>query len=229
MTEATRETLMSHESIEWTTPPDLYRAICRSLIGKDSCDIDLACTPENKLAPEGMYACQGVRDAYAMPQSTKEEKLARRKAIIHWQKVNAHDALYAIQRFKEPKTFWLNPPYGYELPIFAKLAQDIANIHYPSFDGEDPEPVGHTVLMLVPARIDTKWYCEHVYPCETCFLKGRVKFGGVANSAPFPSMVCRIHDFRGLDEYNWLEMRDGKLSEIEVPSPKATFMRGIKE
>ena len=63
MTESTRETMMSHESIEWTTPPELYRAICRRLIGKDSCDIDLACTPENKLAPEGWYAFEHVKAA----------------------------------------------------------------------------------------------------------------------------------------------------------------------
>tara|TARA_Y100000034_G_C6869777_1_gene396893 strand:+ start:1057 stop:1557 length:501 start_codon:yes stop_codon:yes gene_type:complete len=47
------------------------------------------------------------------------------------------------------------------------------------------------VVMLVPARTDTKWFHEHVMPnaTEVLFVKGRLKFSGSKNSAPFPSMV----------------------------------------
>ena len=47
-------------------------------------------------------------------------------------------------------------------------------------------------VMLVPARTDTGWFHEYIYnkkDVEVRFLKGRLKFGGSKNSAPFPSMV----------------------------------------
>lgn len=44
--------------------------------------------------------------------------------------------------------------------------------------------------MLIPARTDTKAFHEWIYhKAEIRFLKGRLKFGGSKNSAPFPSMV----------------------------------------
>jgi hypothetical protein len=47
-----------------------------------------------------------------------------------------------------------------------------------------------TIVMLLPARTDTKWFHNYIYDkAEIRFLKGRLKFGGSKNSAPFPSMV----------------------------------------
>ena len=49
---------------------------------------------------------------------------------------------------------------------------------------------GCTVVMLLPARTDTKWFHEYIYGrAEVRFVRGRLKFGGSKNSAPFPSMV----------------------------------------
>ena len=48
------------------------------------------------------------------------------------------------------------------------------------------------VVMLIPARTDTKWFHEYIYDkpnVEIRFLKGRLKFVGAEHSAPFPSMV----------------------------------------
>ena len=49
----------------------------------------------------------------------------------------------------------------------------------------------HTIVFLVPARTDTKWFHEHVLgrKAEIRFIKGRLKFGDRKNSAPFPSIV----------------------------------------
>ena len=46
-------------------------------------------------------------------------------------------------------------------------------------------------MFLIPARTDTKWFHEIVLPHaqEIRFLRGRLKFGGMKNSAPFPSML----------------------------------------
>jgi site-specific DNA-methyltransferase (adenine-specific) len=48
------------------------------------------------------------------------------------------------------------------------------------------------VVMLLPARTDTRWFHEYIYKkpnVEIRFIKGRLKFGDSKNSAPFPSMV----------------------------------------
>lgn len=49
---------------------------------------------------------------------------------------------------------------------------------------------GGVVVLLIPARTDTIYFHEYIYnKAEIRFLKGRLKFGGSKNSAPFPSMV----------------------------------------
>ena len=69
---------------------------------------------------------------------------------------------------------WCNPPYGREV---GKWVEKCANC-----DG--------MAVMLLPARTDTRWFHEFIYnKAEVRFIKGRLKFGGSKNSAPFPSMV----------------------------------------
>lgn len=47
-----------------------------------------------------------------------------------------------------------------------------------------------TVVLLIPSRTDTKYFHNFIYNrAEIRFIKGRLKFGGHSNSAPFPSMV----------------------------------------
>jgi site-specific DNA-methyltransferase (adenine-specific) len=68
---------------------------------------------------------------------------------------------------------WLNPPYGKTMKLWtAKAAAENAK--------------GATVVLLLPARTDTKWFHEDCYKHELRFIKGRLKFGGSINSAPFP-------------------------------------------
>lgn len=75
------------------------------------------------------------------------------------------------------KMNWMNPPYGREIGKWVEKAHRIAQ------DG------GVTVALL-PARTDTKWYHDYIYgKHEIRFIKGRLKFGGSKNSAPFPSMI----------------------------------------
>lgn len=75
-------------------------------------------------------------------------------------------------------TCWCNPPYGREIGKWVQKA-------YASCKEE-----GSTIVMLLPARTDTRWFHEYIYnQSEIRFIKGRLKFGGSANSAPFPSMV----------------------------------------
>lgn len=73
---------------------------------------------------------------------------------------------------------WCNPPYGRKIGDWIKKASESAE-------------AGATVVMLLPARTDTKWFHEYVYGrTEIRFVRGRLKFGGSQNAAPFPSMVA---------------------------------------
>ena len=71
---------------------------------------------------------------------------------------------------------FMNPPYGKEIGKWVKKASEQKN--------------GFAVCLL-PARTDTKWFHDFIYgKAEVQFLKGRLKFGGSKNSAPFPSMIA---------------------------------------
>jgi phage N-6-adenine-methyltransferase len=71
---------------------------------------------------------------------------------------------------------WMNPPYGNAIPNWVAKAHQSADN-------------GATVVSLVPARVDTRWWWNHCRYAEIRFLRGRLKFGGGANPAPFPSAV----------------------------------------
>ena len=76
------------------------------------------------------------------------------------------------------ETVWCNPPYGRQIGAFMRKALT-----------ESRAP-GTTVVMLVPARTDTNWFHQFVYRrAELRFIRGRLKFGGAQNGAPFPSML----------------------------------------
>lgn len=51
---------------------------------------------------------------------------------------------------------------------------------------------GKTVVFLIPARTDTKWFLDLVLPNakEIRFIRGRLRFGNAKWDAPFPSLVA---------------------------------------
>jgi phage N-6-adenine-methyltransferase len=95
---------------------------------------------------------------------------------------NKRDALIVVWQ----GTVFCNPPYS--RPLQGLFVEKAARMRLQ----------GVTTVMLLPARTDTKvfhaaiWDVEKHQPrqgVEVRFLKGRLKFGGATNSAPFPSMV----------------------------------------
>lgn len=75
-------------------------------------------------------------------------------------------------------TCWCNPPYGREVSRWVERAMREAKLSCA------------TVVCLLPARTDTKWWHDYVTnAAEIRFVRGRLKFGGHRNSAPFPSAV----------------------------------------
>ena len=78
----------------------------------------------------------------------------------------------------EGETVFCNPPYGKQLGSWVRKCR------------EESWKLKTKVVMLIPARTDTKWFHEHIYnKAEIRFIKGRLKFGGSKNYAPFPSMI----------------------------------------
>ena len=74
-------------------------------------------------------------------------------------------------------TTWVNPPYGRVLNQWVGHA------------AEQLSPV----VMLLPARTDTRWFHSYCVNHRITFIKGRVKFGGSSFGAPFPSMIVEFH------------------------------------
>jgi len=84
----------------------------------------------------------------------------------------------------DTQAVWLNPPYSKCREFIAKAAAEARK--------------GCTVVCLVPSRTDTRWWHDYVWDrathrprpgVEIRFVKGRLKFGGAAQGAPFPSVV----------------------------------------
>lgn len=71
---------------------------------------------------------------------------------------------------------WMNPPYGRAISAWIKKAYE-SSLN------------GATVVCLIPARTDTSYWHDYCVRGEIRFIRGRLKFGGHKNSAPFPSAV----------------------------------------
>ena len=84
-------------------------------------------------------------------------------------------------------TCWMNPPYGRTIGLWMKKAYESSL-------------QGATVVCLIPSRTDTKWWHDYAVKGEIRFVKGRLKFGGHKNSAPFPSAVVIFHHASAIAE-----------------------------
>ena len=81
------------------------------------------------------------------------------------------------------ETVFINPPYGKGVIDWIRRAYD--------------HECG-SVVMLLPARTDTRWYHTYIWDSKNHrfypwvsgrFLRGRLRFRGASSSAPFPSMI----------------------------------------
>jgi len=77
---------------------------------------------------------------------------------------------------------FMNPPYGREIGKWIKHA------YYQS-------KMDSIIVCLIPARTDTSYWHDYVMKGEIRFIRGRLRFGGSNNSAPFPSAIVI---FRGV-------------------------------
>jgi site-specific DNA-methyltransferase (adenine-specific) len=104
---------------------------------------------------------------------------------------NAKCALYftpAVDGLKQGwagQTCWMNPPYGREIGAWVAKAEEEA-------------ARGATVVCLLPARTDTRWFHRWIWDAKRDrprrgvklrLLQGRLTFSNAEASAPFPSCI----------------------------------------
>lgn len=77
------------------------------------------------------------------------------------------------------ETVFINPPYGREIAKWIRKA------------AEESETTGTTCVMLLPARTDTAWFHDYILGKADIirFIRGRLRYGGSNQNAPFPSMI----------------------------------------
>ena len=72
---------------------------------------------------------------------------------------------------------FVNPPYGNVIGKWLEKAVD-------------EQSKGKTSVFLIPSRTDTRWWHNYVMNAdEIRFIKGRLRFEGATDNAPFPSAV----------------------------------------
>ena len=81
---------------------------------------------------------------------------------------------------------WCNPPYGREQVKFIEKARNESTKN------------DATVVVLIPARPETRVWQNVIFKdaSQVCFIKGRLKFGGSKENAPFPSAMVVFGDFK---------------------------------
>jgi phage N-6-adenine-methyltransferase len=145
---------------DWATPPDLFA----QLDAEFHFTIDAAANRDNHLC-----------ELWFGPGAGKDYD-------------NALECDWWIGRSGEAA--YCNPPYskGLQGKFIAKAAEEAS------------KGAGGllTTVMLLPARTDTKAFHAHIWDAEkhqprdgveVRFLKGRLKFVGAKDAAPFPSMI----------------------------------------
>ena len=92
--------------------------------------------------------------------------------------------------------FWMNPPFGKELPLFIEKVEE-------QFNKGNIE----RAMVLVPARTDTKWFHKMMKGKVHCcyFIKGRFNFvhpdSVKGANAPFPSILVEWRKRKNIFDY----------------------------
>lgn len=72
---------------------------------------------------------------------------------------------------------WMNPPYGKSIATWMKKAYE-SHVKNKAL-----------VVCLVPCRTDTQWWHDYAIQGSIFFIKGRIRFVGASQPAPFPSAI----------------------------------------
>lgn len=142
---------------------------------------------DEHITPQGLYDELNAQYNFELDPATTEDNVLGTKYFY----TKSNDGLN--QSWENVNTF-INPPYS-ETAKWVKKAHDQFVINSKSNSEL-------AVVLLVASRTDTKWFHEIVLEavfcryCKIKFLKGRLKFRGQRDSAPFPSMVVTFKHIR---------------------------------
>jgi hypothetical protein len=75
---------------------------------------------------------------------------------------------------------YMNPPYGDEISAWVERM-------IRAYESEEI----NCAIALLPARTDTAWF-QPLFDYPICFIRGRLRFSGSENSAPFPSAIVYL-------------------------------------
>jgi len=106
-----------------------------------------------------------------------------------------NEAEDGLSKSWENEVVFVNPPYKYAKDWIIKGWQEyITN--------------NAVVVMLLPARVCTRVWFDVIapYASEIRFIKGRLKFSGNKNSAPFPSAIV-VFDKCVKQQVKWVDYR----------------------
>lgn len=177
MNKKTQEVMFSSEKQDWGTPQKFF-SDCSKKYGMF--DLDVCASPHNVKCSEAF----GYRKDGSFIDGLK----------VPWNWcATGGDSLYC----------WMNPPYGepeYACKPKCKKKKCVKRGHHnleykPGIidwvkKAYEESLTGRVkVCCLLPARTDTKWFHEYCQKGQVIFIKGRLKFEGAENSAPFPSML----------------------------------------
>ena len=70
----------------------------------------------------------------------------------------------------------MNPPHSRDIKKWVKKAYE------ESFKGA-------IIVCLLPARTDTEWWHDYCMTAKIRLIRGRIKFNGHKNKAPFPVLL----------------------------------------
>lgn len=85
----------------------------------------------------------------------------------------------ALSRPWVSNAVWLNPPYGRDTTWkFVQKAWEEVHLGH-----------SHRVVCLLPAAVDTRWFHYYCKRGLVVFIRGRLRFEGANDPAPFPSML----------------------------------------
>lgn len=127
-------------------------------------------TPDNvlelvrKIAPVALDPCTTADNPCGASKFLHQEGL-----FVHWEPLTPADPFAGL--------VYVNPPYGRELKHWIEKCCNEGSL-------------GCHIILLVPSRTDTAWYDRAISSANAvCDWRGRLRFKGSKDSAPFPSVL----------------------------------------
>lgn len=170
--------LFSSATALWATPQDLFDVLHREF----HFEVDVCAIAENAKCP-----------VYFTPEMDGL-KQNWKAGVVHWMNPVYGNPEHVCKPNCKKKRC---AKRGYHNTVYQPGIIDFMRKAYTS------AKAGATVVCLVPARTDTRWWWSYAIHGEVRFLKGRLKFGDGKKNAPFPSAIVVFHPYLAKQGTQW--------------------------